>query len=267
MVCPNSRTTRGNGPACATVLLLPRLAQQGTPCLSCSCRPRFHMRIGGSERAWGAAPRPSQSSPGRNMKASPASVVVLWPRNQPSSAQNAVLAPTPRKFSFVGAILCGCAPSSARPRRARRPRGACEANHREQRVPSGGVVIGGQCSATWWGNSAARARRCPPNPLLGAAHLPYLRLFQGTCCHRVLGCGRDVPRMPLPSACPQRTPSGHAHTQQRAAAACRPLRLAFVAAAAFILAVGARNPSGRPMPCCCTIAAISTDSRVRRGVY
>ena len=83
------------------------------------------------------------------------------------------------------------------------------------------------------------------NPLLGAAHLPYLRLFQGTCCHRVLGCGRDVPRMPLPSACPQRTPSGHAHTQQRAAAACRPLRLAFVAAAAFILAVGSRK-SVRP---------------------
>ena len=90
MVCPNRRTTRGNGPACATVLLLPRLAQQGTPCLSCSCHPRFHMRIGGSERAWGAAPRPSQSSPGRNMKASQASVVVLWPRTQPYTARNAV---------------------------------------------------------------------------------------------------------------------------------------------------------------------------------
>ena len=104
------------------------------------------------------------------------------------------------------------------------------------------------------------------NPLLGAAHLPYLRLFQGTCCHRVLGRGRDVPCMPLPSACPQRTPSGQAHTQQRAAAACRPLRLAFVVAAAFILAVGAGNPSGRPMPCRCTRAAISSDSRGRRGV-
>ena len=179
MVCPNRYTTRGNGPACATVLLLPRLAQQGTPCLSCSCRPRFHMRIGGSERAWGAAPRPSQSSPGRNMKASQASVVVLWPRNQPSSARNAVLAPTPRKFSFVGAILGGCAPSSARPRRARRPRGACEANHREQRVPSGGVVIGGQCRATWWGNSAARARRCPKKSAAWRRTFAVLATFSG----------------------------------------------------------------------------------------
>ena len=229
--------------------------------------PSFPYAYWGSERAWGAAPRPSQSSPGRNMKASQASVVVLWPRNQPSTARNAVLAPTPRKFSFVGAILGGCAPSSARPRRARRPRGACEANHREQRVPSGGVVIGGQCRATWWGNSAARARRCPKKSAAWRRTFAVLATFPETCCHQVLGRGRDVPRMPLPSACPQRTPSGHAHTQQRAAAACRPLRLAFVAAAAFILAVEAGNPSGRPMPCCCTIAAISSDSRVRRGVY
>ena len=46
-------------------------------------------------------------------------------------------------------------------------------------LPSGGVVIGGQCSATWRGNSAARARRCPKKSAAWRRTFAVLATFSG----------------------------------------------------------------------------------------